>query len=411
MKSVAGISEHTPWIHTVTEGKWSMGNKALLIGVDSHELDPVLYPADDIQRLHYLKSILLAETEAFQDQDIIVLLNPDVQQMRQAIATFSLNVTHKQDLRLLYIATAGIIAPQTPFPTLYLAAYGSQPDCLGDSALSLDFLRGTLNSSHSDRQAVLFDCSWASTVTDGFNAQRPSPELTHLAYLPSAHRVILSHQPRRAASVELWETGATYLQLLTEGLTTQMADLDGDGMISTQDLHGYLEYEAADVQAPWHPVIYGDNPNVSLSLFKLPSFEPALEYRRSVEEAVTEDNGQISTLSRQVLDFLRDKLSLAVDQTQAIEADVLRPYQEKQYKLQEYQAVFLEAIQIESPPRRAIRRRLRYLQRFLNLSDRDVQLAETQALRYPHREEGLNGSRTTPLRLEAFEPIQSPESA
>lgn len=390
-----------------------MGNKALLIGVDSHELDPVLYPPDDIQRLRYLKTVLLAETEAFQEQDIIVLLNPDAQQMRQAIATFSLNVTNKQDLRLLYIATAGIIINEshTRIPKLYLAAYGSQLEYLSDSAVSLDFLRGSLNGSHSDRQAVLFDCSWASTVAEGINAQGPSPELTHLAYLPSAHRVILSHQPRRSMRADLWETGATYLQVLTEGLTTQMADLDGDGVISTQDLQRYLDYQAIEAEVSWQPVVYGDNANTSLSLFELPSFEPALEYRRSVEEAVTHDDGQISTLSRQVLDFLRDKLDLTSAQTQTIEADVLRPYQEKQHKLQEYQTIFLEAIQIESPPRGAIRRRLRYLQRFLQLSDRDVHLAEAQALRQSPQIEALNGSRTTPFRLEAFEPMQSPESA
>ena len=148
-----------------------MGNKALFIGVDSHELDPALCPPDDIHRLHYLKATLLGETKAFQPEDIVVLLNPDVQQMRQAIAIFSRNV-HRRDLRLLYFATVGILAPQdgseSAAPSqLYLAAHGSRAEHLADSALSLDFLRGTLNSSQSERQVLVFDCDWNSTISYG----------------------------------------------------------------------------------------------------------------------------------------------------------------------------------------------------------------------------------------------------
>ena len=73
-----------------------------------------------------------------------------------------------------------------------------------------------------------------------------------------------------------------------------------------------------------------------------PIGDPKLIYRKEVEHRAI--HGEISIIGRRILDDLRHSLGLPAKETAAIEAEVLKPYQEYKEKLQRYQQELVDAI-------------------------------------------------------------------
>ncbi|HEY9737961.1 MAG TPA: hypothetical protein V6D06_16830, partial [Trichocoleus sp.] len=193
---------------------------------------------------------------------------------------------------------------------------------------------------------------------------------------------------------------SAYSHCLVEGIETGLADMGADGVISIRDLHQYVEQSLERLSMQTRANLHAAGSSPDIQLFRLPQYNPEAEYRRGVEEYVTKDQGQISEQSRQVLNFLSTNLGLSAEVRNAIESDVLRPYQERQERLRRYEQAFTEVIKLENPPRKSVRRWLQHLQHSLFLNYEDVTQIETHILSEQAPAFSRPAQRLEPVRTE-----------
>lgn len=112
-------------------------------------------------------------------------------------------------------------------------------------------------------------------------------------------------------------------------------------------------------------------------------------YREEVERRVSH-RGEISVVGRNILDALRTSLELQAEEAQAIEEEVLKPYEEYKQKIQRYERALVEALNEENPLSVETRDELKRLQQILGLKDEEVAKIEervganTILLKLPH---------------------------
>ncbi|MBD0268508.1 MAG: caspase family protein [Cyanobacteria bacterium Co-bin8] len=385
-----------------------MGRKALLVGLNVYSFmggEPEESPA--LQNLKTLKQVLHSDIGQFPEDAVETLINPDTQQIRQAVERLSSHC-RPDDLRLLYFCGLGLI--DLPTGGLYLAGYDTYLHNPMATAVSEDFLRGMLNASHCREQIMIFDARWAVTGADVSEALGSGHTHRLVAQLAGEYRAVLMAQNGFGAGWSLASTGLSdYTQCLIEGLITGLANVSADGFVSTADLHQYIEQSLDQLQSPVQAMLFAPGRSADIQLFQLPQFRPEQEYRRSVEDYVTQDQGNISERSRQILNYLQQNLGVPGSVGQAIEADVLRPYKERQERLQRYEQIFAEAIELENPPRKSMRRWLRHQQQTLGLTYEEVNQVEARLMapntlpfnRQPQRLEPARiepaGGRVTPI--------------
>lgn len=390
-----------------------MARKALLIGLDVYGFATSrdsCSPA--LANLDAFRQVLHSSIGQFQEEDVETLINPDDQQMRQAVERLSSHC-RPHDVRLLYICGLGLVDCSSG--QFYLPGYNTQPDRLLNTALSADFICGMLDSSHCRNQLIMLDVCWATPEGAGQALKGAYVEQLLNRLATSYRAVLLAQNP--AAGWAITEAGLSeYTYCLTEGIDTGLADIGADGFISVADLQQYLEQSLERFSRQTQAFLQAPAASAEIQLFKLPQYDPEAEYRRSVEEYVTKDQGQISEQSRQVLNFLQAHLGLVADLGQRIEAEVLRPFQERQERLQRYETAFAEAIALENPPRKSIRRWLRHLQHSLALSYEDVAQIEArqgaQAVPFGRPAVRLEALRPepTPVRVAPVVPLESDRS-
>lgn len=351
-----------------------MADKVLLIGVDALEQEAVVsLPSLATCNVQAIYGALTQGIGPFRAAAVETLINPDAQQLRQAITRFATNAA-VGDLRLLYLYSAGLMNAQQG--TLYFNTHGTHVENLTTTAVSIDFLRGTLDQCLSAHQVVIVDFYDSVAVAPEVGATAV-PKLAHLA---SNHRAVLVGNSVPPSLKQLRRGGSPYTRLLVQGITSEWADLDADGAITAAELHRHIRQVAQAESLILRTGLYAPGDSAQVQLIQLPLYEPTLEYRRSVEEYVAANDGVILEENRPILDFLAENLGLDAATVVEIEAEVLQPFQRKQQQRQEYETVFRQAIALENPPQRAIRRRLHYLQRRLGLSEAEVQTIESTML-------------------------------
>jgi formylglycine-generating enzyme required for sulfatase activity len=95
-----------------------------------------------------------------------------------------------------------------------------------------------------------------------------------------------------------------------------------------------------------------------------------LKYRKAASKYA--NAGTIRRTRRAILNTLRQQLGLTADEAAAIEAEVLRPYQERLANLKQYQETLIEEAEHEYPLSEFTREDLNTLQQMLLLRDLDV---------------------------------------
>jgi hypothetical protein len=113
-------------------------------------------------------------------------------------------------------------------------------------------------------------------------------------------------------------------------------------------------------------------------LAKSPTDDPRLRYRKEVEKRVYQ-GGTFTTPARRFLNSLQTTLPLDAEIAAAIEAEVLKPYQEFQRKLREYEEVLTETVKAGDLSDRVLND-LKDYQTFLGLRDEDIQAINDRIL-------------------------------
>jgi tetratricopeptide (TPR) repeat protein len=345
-----------------------MNKVALLIGVSEYGsgLNPLPGTAKDVEAMQRI----LQHPDMGGFTEVKPLINPERQAMEEAIETL-FSSCRKDDLVLLFFTGHGV---KDESGKLYFATRNTRKNTQGElikaTAVAASFVQDVMSDSDSKRQVVILDCCFSGAFAEGWSA-KDDGSVDLQAQLGSEGRAVLTSSTSTQYSFEQKELDlSTYTHYLVEGIETGAADLDNDGAIAIDELHEYAKKKVKEAAPAMKPEIYAVKEGFRILLANAPKGDTKLRYRKEVENFAY--RGEISDVGRSTLDELRNNLGLLPENAVAIEAEVLKPYQEYKRKLQKYQEVFIKAIQNGYPLSSLERDELKHFQRVLGLRDEDI---------------------------------------
>jgi eukaryotic-like serine/threonine-protein kinase len=122
------------------------------------------------------------------------------------------------------------------------------------------------------------------------------------------------------------------------------------------------------------------------------------------QEATTraqQGQGEFSVFALKILESKRIELSLSEDEAQEIKQQVLKPYQEYQQKLQEYEQTLIDAVKQKYPFNQATQKDLQDYQQYLGLRDEDIKAIES--LVFPPKPQLNQSSTSVEIPTQSFE--------
>ncbi|MBH8552786.1 tetratricopeptide repeat protein [Nostocaceae cyanobacterium CENA357] len=353
-----------------------MTKVALLIGVSDYEpgLNPLPASVKDVEAM--AKVLQNPEIGGFAETNIQKLENPEPQKMQEALEML-LSDRHKDDLVVLYFSGHGI---KDESGKLHLATRLTRKNPQGrlikSTTVPASFIHSIMSDSRCKRQVVILDCCFSGAFAEGWSA-KDDGSLDIRAELGGEGRVVLTSSTATEYSFQQQEANLSiYTRYLIEGIETGAADLDNDGAVSVDELHEYAKKKVQETAPAMQPEIYAVKEGFKILLSKAPIGDPKLKYRKEVE--IYASRGEISIMGRIILDALRQNLGLLPEETAAIETEVLKPYQEYQQKLQQYEQALVDAMGREQTLSDYTRNDLRRYQEILGLRDEDIASIETK---------------------------------
>lgn len=344
-----------------------MGKFALLIGVGDYESSELQNLAAAVPDVRAIEKVLIdAAIADFSQTDVVVLLNPEPQQMREAIDHLFAD-RKKDDLLLLYFSGHGVTNDSGNF---YFTSSITQKNRLNSTAILATFVHGLMEGSKSQRQVVILDSCFSGAFAKDMKAKGEAVNLQ--PQLGGKGRAVLTSSSATEYSFEQKEAAlSVYTQYVVEGLRTGIADRDEDGWISIDELHEFARGKVREVAPAMQPKIYLVEEGHKIVFAKAP-VDSQLSYRKEVERQAQEREGK---LSEPVLEGLKEKqhrLGLSDVVTEAIHREVLRPYQEFAGKIKKYQRFFQKEKGERSYVTQQSWKDLQYLQQSLGLTDKNV---------------------------------------
>ncbi len=353
-----------------------MGKLALLIGVSEYESGlPALPKAvRDVEKL----AQILQNPEIGGFDKVEVLKDPDRQTMADRMYEFFASAK-KDDLVLLFFSGHGVISEFGNFHLTSRSTRKQQDQLIPTTAISAAEIQGWMGSSRSRRQLIILDCCFAGAFAKGMTA-KGEEKIDLRSQLGGEGRTILTAATSTQYAFE--QEGlelSIYSHYLVEGLEKGAADLDNDGQISVEELHEYVFKKVKEAAPAMTPEIYNlARDTEPILIARSPKDKPVLKYRKAVEARC--DQGRFSIPARKLLDRMRSELQIASDIAEAIEAEVLQPWRERERKLQDYRETLEEATKAENPLSDRTLKDLQDYQQYLGLRDEDVQAIHAELL-------------------------------
>ncbi|MEH2397898.1 ABC transporter substrate-binding protein [Nostoc sp.] len=349
-----------------------MAKVALLIGVSEYEpgLTPLPAATKDVEAMRQV----LENPEIGGFDKVIPLKNPQRQAMDEAIEALFAN-RQKDDLVLLFFSGHGI---KDENGKLYFAACNTKKSEKGElvkaTTVPANSVHSVMSNSRCKREVVILDCCFSGAFAEGMSA-KDDGFVDIRNQLGGEGRAVLTSSTSTQYSFE--QQGAdtsTYTRYIVEGLKTGAADKNEDGWISVDELHEYATKAVQEATPAMKPEIYAIKEGYKINLAKAPIDDPKLIYRREVDYWVRD--GEIINMGRILLTKRQKELGLKPDEASAIEAEVLKPFQDYKENLEEYQKAFIEATKSKLPVSDNTRADLKRLQQALGLRDEDIALIE-----------------------------------
>ncbi len=348
---------------------------ALLIGVGNYGagLKSLQCPVNGVAAMQSM----LACPEIGNFDEVVVLLNPDVGEMRSRISEVFANLT-KRDLVLFYFTGHGLKDMTGDF---YLTTTQTELFANGrpnaGTAVEADFLKRELSNCAATRKVVILDCCFGAAFADGFLTMSDESVNIEAQLGGKGWCVLTSSTSSRYALEQQGQSLSVYTRYLVEGLKTGGAAPDGQDYISVQNLHEYVSKQVRVAAPAMEPTIFNgqEGYNIVVASVQLDSEQ---RYRKQVQQKVR--NGEIGPAGHAVLKQWQQRLSLSDRQATAVEDEILQPYRERQKHL----ALYTQALEAEKnityPLNEVAVQDLKDLQRLLNLRDEDVRSVEQRIL-------------------------------
>jgi len=354
-----------------------MAKFALLIGVSEYEpwLNPLPAAVKDLDAMREV--LLHPDMGGFAESDVELLKNPERQEMEERIETLFAN-RNKDDLVLLFFSGHGI---KDDAGRLYLASSTTrktpQGDLMRSSAVSAIHVHENMNRSRSKRQVVILDSCFSGAFAEGLSA-KDDGTVDILTQLGGEGRAILTSSSSTQYSFEQeGEELSLYTRFLIEGIKTGAADQDGDDVVSIDELHKYVSQKVREVKPEVKPEIYAIREGYKIQLCKVPQGNPHERYKKEVARCIQilhhGKRGELTIVSRSILETWRLKLGLSADAAKKLEDEVLEPYRRDfQQKLRQYEQTVTDVLQRDSSINDNTRQELQQLQQVLGLRNEDT---------------------------------------
>lgn len=349
-----------------------MGKYALLIGVGEYGegLQPLPTALNDVAALKEV----LKNSDMGGFDEVKTLVNPHQRDMAQEIQQWFLN-RQTEDLVTLFFSGHGV---KDEYRKLYFAARDTQKPFLSFTAIPASFIHDCIRKCKAKRQLVILDCCFSGAFGEQQAKDDGNVELEE--QLGAEGRVVLTSTDSVNYSFESAGSDlSVYTRYLVEGINSGAADEDNDGVISVDELHHYAQRKVKESSPAMSPkIITLRDEGYRIQLARSPKEDPQLKYRKKVEKRAT--TGKFSIAAQRLLNAQRRELGISDEDAQAIEAEVLKPHREYQYKLEEYRATIENSLQAEETLSNETIRDLIDYRKYLGLKVEDVEEIEQQLL-------------------------------
>jgi hypothetical protein len=216
------------------------GKYALLIGTSRFgdaRFPALTKPAKDVTALE----AVLRDAAVGAFDDVRALLDPPCEKVRREVARLFAG-RKSDDLVLLFFAGHGV---KDDYGKLYLVATDTDRDLLTATALGADFITQEMDQSHSRKQVLLLDCCHSGAIAEGVRAADACAGSLEAFTGRGTGKVIITASDSYEFAWEGGETPAAFenslfTHFLVDGLRTGKADVNGDGLVTLDELYKYV---------------------------------------------------------------------------------------------------------------------------------------------------------------------------
>lgn len=264
----------------------AIDGRALLVAVeefDSGSLSRLRTPISDADQL----AEVLRREDVGRYQVDAVVTNPDRRTLVERLHEF-FDEVRDNEVALVHIATHGLVDAQG---NLYLATSDSVGG-VPNTALSAADLAGYVRACRCPRVLVILDCCYSARALIGSMEPREKPIKDELrsgaAEGSGSGKVIIASSFARGRAYENDDASVLTGHLIT-GLSSGSADLNGDGVVTAEEMFSYLEDAMSRSDPPQAPRMLADIVELGIRIALNPQGP-----RRSLEVRYRELLGQAS---------------------------------------------------------------------------------------------------------------------
>jgi molecular chaperone DnaK len=180
--------------------------------------------------------------------EVTVLRDESSSRCRKSIEGFFRN-TERDDLLLLHMSCHGVKNREN---RLFLVASDTEKDFLASTAIDCTFVSDQIEGTRSGKVVLLLDCCYSGAFSRGLRTRSSQETVDVSESLSGRGRIVITASTALQFSHESELTSRTaaqpsvFTKAIVEGLRTGSADMDGDGLISIDELYDFVHQRVLD---------------------------------------------------------------------------------------------------------------------------------------------------------------------